>query len=376
MIAVVAAILCALALCNACKDKGGASTTPGAKAGSAQLPPDQAYSAPTPSQSGAPRQLILFYTGDTLSIPEANKDYHPHQGGLPALVNAITSAQSQILRYNQLRVQNEGGDAGMVRADYERGLIGDNPYMLLDYGLWERPKDAAGGLYVELYFNMYKLIHYTAVCSALYDSLAAERWQQYITIAPKGFRLLNTAGTARGTTLPTVPIITRELYGEKWGVVAVPTAGAAEEALEQSAQQLQEKMQAYIEQAAAVLQKNRCTRSILLASGAPRTFYQQLAQDKRFTVVIGAHPAVAAAVGYHEMPTGGALLLPALNGGGRELGVCHLCFTPAGDKPFVYSLERVICTDDGSPTYPFRKQVAAAVLAHKTQSSSPKGATP
>lgn len=363
--ALLVTALCVPALLCACHEQRSHSSANSVPAAPSPAPPAADKSEALLPQNGPPRQLILFYTGDTLSIPEANADYRPPQGGLPALANAITAAQSQILRYNQLRVQNEGGDAGKVRADYEHGLIGDNPYMLLDYGLWERPKDTAGDIYVQLYLNMYKLLHYTAVSSALYDSLSAERWQQYAMVAPKGFQLLITAGVSRGATLPTVPIVTRELYGQKWGVVAIPIPDLAAGAPEQTAAQMTQQMQAYVEQAAAVLQHNGCTRAILLASGAPRTFYQQLAQDKRFTVVIGAHPAVAAAVGYHEMPTAGALLLPVLNGGGRELGVCHLCFTPAGDQPFVYSFERVVCTDDRSPTYPFRKQVASAVLAHK-----------
>jgi hypothetical protein len=220
---------------------------------------------------------------------------------------------------------------------------------------------------------MYKLMHYTAVNSALYDTLSAERWQQYAAVAPEGFGLLITAGAPLGTGLPTMPIVTRQLYGQKWGVVAVPIPSVAVGSIDEMALQLTAKMQAYVEQAAAVLQQNGCARAILLAPGAPRTFYKMLAQDKRFTVVLGAHPALAAAVGYHEMPGGGALLLPALNGGGRELGVCHLCFTPSGDQPFVYSFERIVCADDGRQPYPFRKQVAAAVAAYAQQAATHKG---
>ncbi len=316
------------------------------------------------------KQLILLYTGDTLSIPEANDDYTPPQGGLGALVKAITDYEGQILYYNQQRVENEGGDAALIRADFERGMLGDNPFMLLDYGLWERPNDAAGEHYVKLYMDMFTKLHYTAAGCALYLKLSPELRRQYARHTPQPTCLLLSAGQPDGAW-PAVECITRELYGKRWGVVSLPAPAITPAAPQEMLQQALAQLNAYADAAEAVLQAKGCTYSILLAPGGPKQFYAELAQSQRFTVVLGGHPAASAGVGRSPMPAG-ALVLPALNGGGRELGICHLSFTAGGDRPAACFFTRQVCTDDGSATYPYRQQVQAAVTAHAAATAQRK----
>jgi hypothetical protein len=309
--------------------------------------------------------VILIYTGETLSIPLANTSYKPAEGGLAALTQAIEDYEAEIVRYNQLRVENAGGDPGRVRADFERGMLGDNPFLLLDYGLWERPNDAHGDIYVALYFDLFTRFKYTAVGSMLYERLSAERWGQYRAVAPPGLKLLASAGTPQGQSLPAVPSVTRELYGVRWGVVAVPQPRLAPGAPDVSAEAAAERMRGFVEQAAGELKRAGCGCGVLLAAGGPRELYQELQQDGRFTVVIGAPKALAAPEGYGGMPRGGALLLPSLDGGGRQLGICHLYYTPGGDKPFQYFFITRRCADHGQHELPYREQIAAAVAKHE-----------
>jgi hypothetical protein len=365
-ITAISVLLCLLACLPACRKHEDA-----APADSARQQKNGA--APEPA-SGPVKQLILLYTGDTLSIPEANDDYHPPQGGLGALVKAITDYEGQILYYNQQRVENEGGDPTQIRADFERGMIGDNPFVLLDYGLWERPNDASGDMFVKLYLDMFSQLHYTAIGCALYLKLTPERRQQYARILPAQTSLLLSAGELPDAAWPTVNCVTRELYGKRWGVAAIPipviAPGAPQEMVKQALAQLNNSADA----AYAALRAKGCNYSILLAPSGPKEFYAEVAQSKRFTVVIGGHPASSSSVGRYAMPAG-ALVLPALNGGGRELGICHLSITAGGDKPYQYYFTRQACTDDGSAVYPYRRQVQAAVARHAAAVAQRKAKT-
>ena len=65
-----------------------------------------------PRMAGGPKQLILIYSGETLSIPETNRDYNPPEGGLPALAHQILSYESVIMDFTRARVASEGGDPG------------------------------------------------------------------------------------------------------------------------------------------------------------------------------------------------------------------------------------------------------------------------
>lgn len=317
-----------------------------------------------PAELGAPRQLILIYSGDTLARAEANPDVSPPEGGLCALAATIVDYQGQIAEYNRRRVQNSGGDPTGLGVDHERSLLGEYPYMLLDYGGWGRPNDFAGAPYVELYLRMFEVLAYTAVGDKLYARLQPERWQAYRRVAPEEFQLLVSAGERRQDALPAVEIVTREVYGKRWGVVSVPLPPADDP--DPLARSLE-----YVDQAAALLTEHGCDYSVLLMSEGPSSLYQTLAEEAldtglRFTVVIGALAGLAADDGYYGtvLNVRGAVLLPELTGGGREIGVCHLYFSELGDKPEMYYFSLKPCLDDMQQPWPFRPQVAEAVAEH------------
>ena len=324
----------------------------------AAMPPEP------PAELGSPRQLILIYSGDTLARAEANLDVSPPEGGLCALAATIVDYQGQIAEYNRRRVENSGGDPTGLGVDYERSLLGEHPYMLLDYGGWGRPNDFAGAPYVELYLAMFEALAYTAVGDKLYARLQPERWQAYRRVAPEEFRLLVSAGERRQDALPAVEIVTREVYGKRWGIVSVPLPPPDDPDPLASGRQ-------YVESAAALLAQHGCDYSVLLMSEGPSSLYQTLADEAegsglKFTVVIGAPPGLAADDGYYGSveTTKGAMLLPELTGGGREIGVCHLYFSELGDKPEMYYFSRKPCLDDIQQPWPFRPQVAEAVTEH------------
>ena len=317
-----------------------------------------------PAEVGSPRQLILIYSGDTLARAEANLDVSPPEGGLCALAATIVDYQGRIAEYNRRRVVNAGGDPTGLGVDHERSLLGEYPYMLLDYGGWGRPNDFAGAPYVELYLAMFQALAYTAVGDKLYQRLQPERWEAYRSRAPEGFRLLVSAGEPRSEALPTVQIVTREVYGKRWGIVSVPLPPPDDP--DPHARSWQ-----YVGEAAALLEEHGCDYSVLLMSEAPSGLYRTLAEEAldtglRFTVVIGAPLGLAADDGYYgTVESGGStVLLPELTGGGRQIGVCHLYFSELGDRPEMYYFSLKPCIDDVQQPWPFRPQVAAAVAEH------------
>lgn len=360
---------CLLALLPACRERPHTADGAAQPVGAGEQQPS---AAGQPTDGAAIRQLILLYTGDTLSIPQANDDYAPPEGGIGALVKAITDYEGQILYYNQQRVANAGGDASLVRADFERGMLGDNPFMLLDYGLWERPNDPAGQLYVKLFFDMLDQLHYTAAGCTLYPKLSAEILRQYAQLKPKKASLVLSTGAGAETPLAPLACVTRELYGQRWGVVGIPAPVVTPAAPAQMLAQAQSQLADSAAAAEAVLRDYGCTYSILLAPGGPPEFYAELARSKRFTVVLGGHPAAAVGVGRYPWPAG-ALILPALNGGGRELGICHVSFAAGGGTPSEYFFTRQACTDEGAAVFPYRQQVAAAVAEHAAAKARLKG---
>ena len=304
---------------------------------------------------GAPRQVIIIYSGDTLSIPEINSDYKPPQGGLCALAATIADYETQIVDYNRKRVENAGGDPSAVRADFKAGLLGDNPYLLLDYGGWERPNDPYGELFVELQFRLYRDLHYFAVGGKLYEQLDPERWQKYLGLrdAPA---LLVSAGEARAPALSIRPLATRELQGQLWGVVMAPLPRVEGDP--------STRIRKFVEAAAGELERADCGFGVLLCAGGPGTLYDELAGDARFDVVIGCKPGKAVDEGFGEMPAAGPLMLPELQGGARQLGVCHIIYPRDGEQPEAFHFLRLTCADDGSQPFPYRQQVEAARLKH------------
>ena len=67
------------------------------------------------------KQLIIMYTGDTMSAISPPKGFDPPQGGIPALANAVAEYQRSIVYFNQLRVSEAGGDPSKIRADRAGG---------------------------------------------------------------------------------------------------------------------------------------------------------------------------------------------------------------------------------------------------------------
>lgn len=318
----------------------------------------QSDDAPAPDAE-PPKQLILIYTGHTLSRPDMVLGFSPPEGGLSALTAAILNYEAQIAEYNRLRVLNQGGDADSVRTDFARGTLGDHPFMLLDYGGWSRPNDFLGDTYVALYFRMFVALNYTAVACQLLDRLPPERWEAYLPQLPEGFRLVASAGRPQSAGVPVTELVTRQVHGGLWGIAAVPLPAKDSDP--------ESTLKQYVEQAAAKLDNEACDYRILLLADGPARLYDELAADQRFSVVIGAPQSKGVPEGYGEVPSQGALLLPQLKANGREIGVCHLYYTAVGDKPVQYNFSRKACIEDPQSPFPFRTQVAEAVEEHQAR---------
>jgi len=301
---------------------------------------------------------VLIYSGDTLAKVDAEVRELPVRGGLPALAATIINYEDMITEYNRRRIVNEGGNAEHIGTNLEQGFLGEHPFMLLDYGGWTRPNDFAGAPYVELYMQMFLALKYTAIGSKLYDQLPPERWEAYIEHTPEGFAMLASAGNPQSETLPVVRVVTRDVHGSKWGVVCVPLPRPFEmDAVEGT--------QAYIEQAADELAAANCKYSILLLSEAPSAIYRKLADDPRFTVVIGAPGHLAVPEGYGNVPESGAIILPAVDAGARSIGTCHVYYSDTGNEPLMYNFCAKTCDEDFSLPFPFRKQVEEAKAEHE-----------
>ena len=353
-------ILLAALLLAACPVEETSDTA--ATAGSAASTPPQAGAlagnAADPEQPAqAPRQFVLIYSGDTLSMPATLQGYDPPEGGLCALGAAVTDYMALITGYNRQRVLNEGGDAGAIRTDLEQGLLGEHPFMLLDYGGWERPNDFAGEHYVALYLKMYDTFGYSAVGAKLYEQLAPGRWDAYRPLVPENLTVLNSAGTPLGDAIPTVPVITREIHGARWGVVSVP--------MPEKTEGYDTKLTGYIETAAGLLAQTQCAHGILMLPGAPGLVYTNLKTDPRFTAVVGAARGKSVPEGYGTMPEQGAVLLPEVNPGGRSIGICHFYYGEDATAPDMFFFTTMAACDDGTQPLPFRPQVEAAIDEHR-----------
>jgi len=297
-----------------------------------------------------------MYTGDTLSAVQAPEGFDPPQGGIPALANAIGEYQRKIVTYNQLRVADAGGDPTTVRADRENGMLGEHPYLLLDYGGWERPNDYAGAPYVGLCLRFFKDYGYSAVGSTLYRRLEPERWQQYAAV-DSGVKLLVSAGEELGDALPSVRFATREVHGSLWCIVCVPLPRIDDDPFERIRQ--------YADEAWDTVLRARAQYSILLLAGGPDQLYRDLGEDGRFTLVIGAPAKLALMPGYGDVVPQRTLLLPDLHPSGRQLGICHLQFGNDGSAPTKYHLLLNDCIEDESQPYPYRTQAQEAVASHE-----------
>jgi len=306
-----------------------------------------------------PKQLVLIYTGHTLARATASPEFDPPEGGLSALMATIIDYEAEIVEYNRRRILNAGGNADEIDTDLDSGFLGEHPFMLLDYGGWSRPNDYVGAPYVGLYLRMFMALKYTAVGCPLYNLLPAERWAAYRERQPEGFQLLVSAGGIQQRALSRCEIVMREVHGDRWGIVAVPLPG--EDTADPTGV-----LSAYVDHAADLLKQHGCRFSVLLLADGGPTIYQQLAEDPRFTVVIGAASRTAAGDGYGELTDQGPVLLPELRAGGREIGVCHLYYADGGGQPVQHYFSRKpVVDDDPELPLPFRKQVAEAVEEHE-----------
>ena len=315
---------------------------------------------------GAPRQIILFYTGDTLSIPDANTSYTPPEGGVAALSQELLTYQRRIVQYNRERVESEVGDGTKITTDFENGLLGEHPYLLMDYGGWERINDPVGEIYVDVYAQFYDYFNFSAVGSKLYQEVSDEEWQKYRAAAPE-LKLLVSAGEHNANALESIEIVTRTAHGELWGIAAIPLPDVAGMAKEEAFPLIEKSFGEYVESAAAALATSGCKYSVLMAPGWGTAQYETIQDDPRFTVVIGAHPRVSAAEGYGDLHAGKPLLLPELTPRGRQLGVCHLYWPVAGSAPDMYYLTLRSVQDDQTQPYPYRTQVRDALIRHREQ---------
>jgi hypothetical protein len=254
---------------------------------------------------------------------------------------------------NRQRIADSGGDVTNLKTDPLQGLLGSNPYFLLDYGGWERSTDQQGAPYVALQLRMYRDLNYHAVGCQLYEQLPDKLWAEYAQLEAPGV-LLNSAGPDRTGTLPTLKVIKREVHGAVWGVVSVPLP----------AQDTPDgpRIQQYVDAAADALQAAGCAHGILLCKGGPRVLYEKLRTDKRFSVVIGVSPeALAEPVGFGNIRSDGPVMLPELNWGGQEYASCHLIYAADGSRLERYNFERHLVNDDLKSPFPYRAQVADAI---------------
>ncbi len=235
-------------------------------------------------------------------------------------------------------------------------MLGEHPYLLLDYGGWERPNDFAGAPLVGQYFTFLEDYQYHAVGSMFYVRLEPERWDAYNEVDP-GVELLVSAGTAQGNPLPAVPAVTREVHDRKWCIVAVPLPPEDDDPLVRTEQ--------FVDQAWTRARDSGAKQCILMMAGAPEELYRTLADQGLFTIVIGAPKMLAVEPGYGSLTPGKTLLLPELNPSGRQFGVCHLQFGGDGSAPTMYHLLLKDCMEDKDQPYPYRQQAKEAWEEHE-----------
>ena len=340
------------------------STSAGGEGAAGTEAPELGGDGRTPGEffppTGPPKQVILFYTGDTLSTIQPKRSLDSTEGGLCALAQAIGSYQSQIVDLNRLRVENEGGDAVSIRADLDAGMLGEHPFLLMDYGGWERPNDFAGQEYVGLYFRFFTDYHYCAVAGRMYELLSDERWQAYraLDYAPT---LLATGSPTRPGALAAKQIEVRELHGQQWGIASPPFPALPDDT---SPEEASAALKDAMGKAEAELAEAGCDFTIMLLGGAPTHIYREHAEESPFTVIIGSDRRTGVKEGYGNMPEHGALLLPEVDGSGRGAGVCHLYFEPGGADPVMYLFTLLDCEDDETQPWPYRRLVQEASVRH------------
>lgn len=311
--------------------------------------------APTeaaPAQMQAPKQLVIIYSGNTHARlrPAGKAEYGNLTGGLPALAAEITAVEQEVVQYNRMRVANNGGDPSAVRVDLDAGMIGEHPFMLLDYGGWFSADLAGNPAPSALMLEAMARLRYTAV--ALRDwQLLDQQEAAALAGLPAGPTLLNTPGEQPQDVANLQRVVVRDVHGESWGIASLPR-------LPETDRELYDRyISLLLDECAAELELAGVEYAILLAADQTPSLYRSLATDTRFTAVIGAPAAMSVLAGFSEMPPDGPVMLPHLSDGGTELGRCHLIWEEGSRGPVNVFFERRDVMDSGDPDLPWRSRI-------------------
>jgi hypothetical protein len=351
-------VLCLLLLCGCpsrtAESQGTSGTLPDAGSStSTETTKDTSVNPETDPRLQVQKQLVIVYTGNTHARlwPAGTAKFDNLTGGLPALAAEISAVELELVSLNRAQLANEGRDTSAIRVDLDSGLIGEQPFMLLDYGGWVGADLLQYPAHTALMLEAQRELRYTAVALRDWPLFSA---QELALIA--GFSLLptlvNTPGEQPREFEQLSRIVLREVYGELWGIVSLPRL--PEEDRDKYRQQISE----LVEQCAAELELSGAQHGILLAGDQTGDVYRELKQDRRFDIVIGAPGAMSAQPGFDEMPEDGPLLLPGLANGGTELGHCHIIWEDDNPLPRHYFFERRSVRDDDSEHLPWRRRIA------------------
>ncbi|MCB1188389.1 hypothetical protein KDL29_14595 [bacterium] len=314
---------------------------------------DNALTAAGTTDSGAPKQLVLIYSGNIHGrlLPAGSVAMDNLTGGLSALTAEVTAVEQEILNYNRMRVANSGGDASTVRVELDSGMIGDNPFMLLDYGGWYNPDLLEHPEQAALVLEAFSAMQYSAVAMRDWQLLSPDELKLVGGMQPRPL-FLNTPGSQPGDISELSRVLVREAQDTDWAVLSLPRLPETEREL------YDRNILALLDDCAAELAISGAKYSILLAADQTGTVYKALQKDKRFTVVIGAPGTMSPGDGFGELPVDGPLMLPHLTDGGTQLARCHLIWTDESEGPVNFFFERREVKDNGSPDLPWRRRIS------------------
>ncbi len=312
-----------------------------------------------PAQMQAPKQLVLVYTGNTHArlLPAGKAEFDNLTGGLPALAAEVAAVEQEIVQYNRMRVANDGGDPSLVRVDLDAGMIGDHPFMLLDYGGWYSPDLLKVPGHTALMLEAMTQMRYSAVALRDWQLLTPEELALVAGMSPLP-PLVNSPGD-QPAGLPSVQrVLLREVLGSQWGVASLPRLPELDREL------YGKYISALLDDCAMELELSGAQFRILLAADQTPELYRALATDTRFNVVIGAPAAMSALAGFGEITGERPLMLPHINEGGTELARCHLIWDNESSGPVNYFFERREVHDDGSDFLPWRKRIKGIIQSY------------
>lgn len=348
-------LLCLL-LCG-CPSRSTPAPTGDAAAAAAQAPtgPEEApqAGAALDPQLLIQKQLVIIYSGNTHAQlrPSGAAEFDNLTGGLPALAAEISAVELELVNYSRAQVANTGGDTAAIRVELDRGLIGEHPFMLLDYGGWSGADLLQYPAYTALMLEAMSELRYTAVALRDWHLFSADELALVAGFSPLP-PLVNTPGEQPEQFPQLSRTVLREVHGELWGIVSLPRLS------EKDRTRYLQQIKVLVEQCAAELELSGAQHGILLAGDQTGDVYRALQHDQRFDIVIGAPGAMSALPGFDEMPLDGPLFLPGLADGGTELGHCHIIWEGDSLRPVHYFFERRTVLDDDSEHLPWRRRIA------------------